>query len=165
MGVLVIPPSTLLRGERILKTKEEVSLKNRLYHAANREKISRRKRQWALDNPEKVNKHQRDNPEYHNEYIKAYRRKHPDKFAAYSRKQNYGVTQTWFEDKLKEQAGKCAVCFEVMVKPNVDHNHETNKARGLLCHPCNVMLGYAHEDSVRLANAIQYLAKYEDTNG
>lgn len=144
-----------------MKTKEQISEKNRKYHAEHREEISLRKKQWAIDNPEKVNKHQRENPEWHREYIREYRRLNPEKTAAYARKRNYGVTQEWFETKLKEQDNKCAICFNELTKPKVDHNHVTGQPRDLLCHSCNVCIGFAHEDVTRLANAIQYLNKHK----
>lgn len=144
-------------------TKEQQSQKNRKYHAANRERISKRKKLWALANPEKVNKHKRDNPGYHNEYIKQYRRRNPEKCAAYARKRNYGVTQEWFDNKLLEQDGKCAICSCELLKPKVDHNHATGQPRDLLCHSCNVFIGFAHEDIQRLASGIEYLRKHNGT--
>jgi hypothetical protein len=143
-----------------MKTKEQEREKNKKYHEAHKNEISLRKKRWALDNPEKVNKYKRDNPGYQNEYIKGHRRKHPEKYAAYARKRNYGVTQEWFEQKLKDQEGKCAICFSVLSKPSVDHNHKTRQPRGLLCHSCNVFVGFAHEDTKRLSSAIEYLRKY-----
>ena len=149
-----------------MKTKEQISEKNRKYHAAHKEEISERKKRWAIENPEKVNKFQRNNPEKHREHVRNFRIRNPEKMAAYSRKQNYDVTQGWFEGKLEEQNGKCAICFSVFGKPSVDHNHKTNQPRGLLCHSCNVFLGFAHEDIQRLASAIEYLRKYnKEYNG
>lgn len=41
----------------------------------------------------------------------------------------------------------------------LDHNHETNKFRGWLCHNCNMGIG-AFKDSIEiLINAIEYLKK------
>jgi hypothetical protein len=39
----------------------------------------------------------------------------------------------------------------------IDHDHSTNKVRGLLCHYCNVMLGMVHDDVHVLKAAITYL--------
>src|ERR1017187_3652068 len=143
-----------------MRTKEQNRLRNKAYHAAHKQDISKRKKQWAIDNPEKVNKFQRENPELHREYSKEYRKKHPEKFARYARKRNYGVTQSWYEEKLKEQDNKCSICqrsFCESLKPVIDHNHETDEVRDLLCRSCNWMLGCAYEDSNRLEKAAKYL--------
>lgn len=51
---------------------------------------------------------------------------------------------------------------------HVDHCHTTNKVRGLLCHRCNVGLGYFKDRISYLKSATDYLIKnappdyYED---
>jgi hypothetical protein len=54
---------------------------------------------------------------------------------------------------MQHQAGRCAVCkleFEDAGRGakhmNRDHDHTTGKARGLLCAPCNKVLGYYEKD-------------------
>jgi len=44
----------------------------------------------------------------------------------------------------------------------IDHNHQTNIVRGLLCRNCNVMLGYASESKRRLCNGVVYLENHGD---
>jgi hypothetical protein len=41
----------------------------------------------------------------------------------------------------------------------VDHDHETNKIRGLLCSRCNTGLGLFFDNISNLENAILYLKK------
>jgi hypothetical protein len=41
----------------------------------------------------------------------------------------------------------------------IDHDHKTNKVRGLLCSKCNTVLGYVADDSKRLRNAAKYLER------
>jgi hypothetical protein len=41
---------------------------------------------------------------------------------------------------------------------HIDHDHETGKVRGVLCHGCNVSLGHFQHDPVLLAAAIRYLS-------
>jgi len=39
----------------------------------------------------------------------------------------------------------------------VDHNHNTNKVRGLLCNHCNRGLGHFRDNTETLLKAIDYL--------
>lgn len=39
----------------------------------------------------------------------------------------------------------------------IDHCHETNIVRGLLCHNCNLIIGHAKDDLELLKSAILYL--------
>lgn len=58
---------------------------------------------------------------------------------------------------VAEQQGRCASCGDEVEKFDVDHNHETDRVRALLCHPCNVVIGYAFEDPMRLLKAAIYI--------
>jgi len=44
----------------------------------------------------------------------------------------------------------------------LDHNHETETARGWLCHTCNRALGAFSDDVERLERAISYLTYYSE---
>jgi len=97
---------------------------------------------------------------------KAKRRARPHVDRYYRLMKKYGVTPEWYESKLKEQNGLCEICGTD--KPggrgkdmHVDHNHTTNKVRGLLCSNCNTMLGLAKENLDILKLAMKYLEKYE----
>lgn len=81
----------------------------------------------------------------------------------------YGISLSEFESILQDQNGKCAICskkFEVKQGYNhqsgicVDHDHKTNKVRGLLCHSCNTGLGKLQDDIQILQKSIIYLNKY-----
>ena len=39
----------------------------------------------------------------------------------------------------------------------IDHDHETGKVRGLLCHECNTALGKFGDDPAILLRAVDYL--------
>jgi hypothetical protein len=48
----------------------------------------------------------------------------------------------WYEEQLKKQNGRCAICDlpaerSTYERLHVDHDHDTNKLRGLLCGRCN----------------------------
>lgn len=54
----------------------------------------------------------------------------------------------------------CDICgaeFVGTIDKHVDHCHNTEKVRGYLCRPCNLMLGYARDNKDTLTKAIQYL--------
>jgi hypothetical protein len=79
-------------------------------------------------------------------------------------KREYGLTLEDYDKMLKVQNGKCAICNgeNPIYKGNlcVDHCHTTGKIRGLLCHSCNLTLGYMKDSKDRLKNAIKYLENY-----
>jgi hypothetical protein len=102
------------------------------------------------------------------EYIKKYRKSHPEyvkKQRARDKKNSlmslYGLTLEEYENKIKTQNNCCAICFKKMIKPQVDHNHVTNKVRDLLCRSCNRALGMFLEDETILNSAILYLRKHK----
>jgi hypothetical protein len=62
---------------------------------------------------------------------------------------------------LKQQNNRCAICFTDFdgIKPQVDHNHMTNKIRGLLCGKCNKAVGLLQDDPEIVQSAVRYLSK------
>jgi hypothetical protein len=94
---------------------------------------------------------------------KAYMRDYGKK---YHLKKTYNLTQEQYNNKLKEQNHKCAICeIDETEAPKqklcVDHCHVTNEIRGLLCHNCNVSIGLLKESINTLTKAISYLDKYK----
>lgn len=78
----------------------------------------------------------------------------------------YGLTKDQYYELLSSQNGVCAICKDPeRVKSSktgilhVDHDHKTNKVRGLICNGCNSILGYADADNgpQLLESAIQYI--------
>jgi len=60
--------------------------------------------------------------------------------------------------KLIEEAGRCAICYKT-TDLCVDHCHETDVIRGILCGNCNRGLGLFFDNPTKLASAIKYLQK------
>jgi hypothetical protein len=71
--------------------------------------------------------------------------------------QRYGVTKVKYFEMLKAQNGQCAICKVEHARLYVDHDHKTDKVRGLLCEQCNFLLGNAKDNVNTLVSAIQYL--------
>lgn len=76
---------------------------------------------------------------------------------------SYGLTTEDFERMRAEQNDGCATCKQstFATKPLcVDHDHATGKVRGLLCSPCNTILGRWKDSPAICENAKQYLLKH-----
>ncbi len=75
-------------------------------------------------------------------------------------KNTYGLTLEQYDQMFEEQSGVCKTCGKVNRDGRrlyIDHNHETGKVRGLLCHRCNSLLGFVKDDTAILQNIIAYL--------
>lgn len=65
---------------------------------------------------------------------------------------------------------KCAICQKELSlsaesagdRPVVDHDHKTNKIRGILCGKCNTGLGMFGDDAENLISAVIYLKSFND---
>ncbi len=72
----------------------------------------------------------------------------------------YGVTLADYEEMLRDQDGRCAVCGKIQERAfDVDHDHKTGKVRGLLCTSCNRMLGHSGDSPELLIAGADYLRK------
>lgn len=81
-------------------------------------------------------------------------------------RRKFGLTRKQYDAMLAKQAGCCALCFEVLEKPFVDHNHKTGVVREILCSRCNAAIGMAREDIPLLHRIIKYLEKHNtETDG
>lgn len=83
--------------------------------------------------------------------------RHPLGKYAYFRDQwlraDYGITLADYEAMWAWQGGRCAICLRdpgVKMPLAVDHDHRTDRVRGLLCSPCNSVLGRLNDDPSRL---------------
>ncbi len=76
-------------------------------------------------------------------------------------KRNYGITISDYNDMYIEQGGRCAICgrhqTEFSRRLLVDHCHETEILRGLLCYNCNTGLGQFGDKLQLIKNAVKYL--------
>jgi hypothetical protein len=124
---------------RIKKTKEELALSNRARTYA-----------WRRNHPEIIKEKQRE-----------YQRTHEWK--------KRGVTRAKVLDLKTKQDNKCAICGKNADKERwealcIDHDHNTNTPRGLLCRKCNLGLGCFNDNPNLLNSAAIYLQSFSTTN-
>jgi hypothetical protein len=67
------------------------------------------------------------------------------------------------EEEYAELMGvsECQICSSPMPRKCIDHDHETNEVRGVLCHSCNRGIGLLGDNIATLQNAINYLQKHQ----
>lgn len=85
--------------------------------------------------------------------------KHKERAKLNTIKNRYGLSPDNYKKMLKNQDNKCAICTTDMVNPCVDHCHNKNTVRGLLCNNCNSLLGMARDNIKTLNSAISYLER------
>jgi len=85
----------------------------------------------------------------------------PEQVRKWQLKHHYGITPEDFDRMLAKQGGLCAICRGPFTRrgPHIDHDHKTNKIRGLLCQGCNQGIGLLKDDSAILKAAIDYLER------
>lgn len=71
----------------------------------------------------------------------------------------YGLAEGQYAVMLAEQDGRCAICMNRAGARRlaVDHDHQTNIVRSLLCGRCNKALGQFEFSLHAASNAAQYL--------
>lgn len=88
----------------------------------------------------------------------------PKKQYKYAIKYKFGLTMDQYIAMCDKQNGTCAICLMAPKdKLCIDHNHTTNKVRGLLRRKCNAGIGALKDDINLLTRAIEYLKLTEGT--
>ena len=76
-------------------------------------------------------------------------------------RKQYGISTQQFAELLEFQGGGCAICAKpienIRRRMNIDHDHETNKVRGILCTGCNTGIGQLGDNIEGLKRALYYL--------
>ena len=118
-------------------------------------------REWKLPSAFSKNKNQLSGLNY---ACKACMKVHTRE---YNLPTKYGITASKFAEMLLSQGGKCACCgnqFNMEGKsserPCVDHNHQSNEVRDLLCGRCNLAAGNVLDSSIRAEQLAAYLKKW-----
>jgi cytochrome c553 len=82
----------------------------------------------------------------------------------YSIKSRYGLTMQQYQEMVKAQNGRCAICGKIPTKAyglQVDHDHSSGKVRALLCHACNVTVGFINESPELAMQIAKYLNEHQ----
>jgi hypothetical protein len=143
------------------------------YYENNREKILKKVKNYNSKNKEKrkewVKKYRKEHENVVKEYRKKYYINNKNEILINTKKNSllrkYNKTIEQYNEQVKEQTNLCYICH---MEPNgrykklmVDHDHETNETRKLLCHNCNVALGLLKEDPQTISNMLLYVEFYD----
>lgn len=131
----------------------------RKYHQSPQGK--KKRKEWVGENKERIEEYKRL---YRDDAIKKERSK------VYHRarllKESFNMTVDDYMVMYENQSGRCAICGSETANNGkrknfcVDHDHETGKVRGLLCHNCNVSVGLMKESPSLLRKAADYLDSF-----
>jgi hypothetical protein len=125
--------------------------RNQAWYRKNQKRAIAHAKRWQQVNAERVREYQRQ-----------YRADHAQLFREGHLRRVFDFTGAQYQALLEAQGGGCAVCGRAPRAGrslHVDHNHKTGVIRGLLCFRCNVGIGHFREDTLRMADAIVYLAR------
>jgi hypothetical protein len=98
-------------------------------------------------------------------YVQRRRSDDPERALEHQCRQ-YGVTAEWYREREAAQNGCCAMCGRSewakrngkVKRLSVDHDHDTNAPRELLCSRCNMIVGILEHEHASLG--IEYLARH-----
>ena len=125
--------------------KEAILEKNRAYRAANKEELAEKSRKWSEANKER----------------------RAETGRVYNLRREFGMSPDAYGRKHELQKGRCEICGKPETnldhrtgKPlrlAVDHDHDTQIVRSLLCRKCNQVLGLLQDSPTLLRKALSYL--------
>ena len=77
----------------------------------------------------------------------------------------YGLKPGEYERIYQAQGGHCAICGWATGRSKrlaVDHDHETDRVRGLLCSVCNRFIGYVRNAPAAFQRGYDYLKRAQE---
>ena len=146
----------------------------RKYEGAFAEYHREHARQWRQKNSDYVNEKIREdrliNPEKYREWEREQRNKDVEKSRYRDVLKKHKISADDYNELVLSQNNLCKICGKEETKKSrtkgeicrlaLDHNHDTGKIRGLLCHHCNAAIGHLKEDIQLFHNAIEYLKEH-----
>jgi hypothetical protein len=137
------------------KLKEQQSEANRKFRDTHPERVKDAQADWYARNRIAAG-----------ETAAKWKKENPERIFERHISRKYSLTLADYNRMLEDQGGVCKICKDpptqktrdgAIVRLAVDHNHVTGKVRGLLCRPCNLVIGNAREKVTILKGAIFYL--------
>lgn len=144
------------------------SKQHKEYYEQNAEAQRARTRKYDAEHREEriayAKKYNAEHAEERSAYSIQYRAEHKEATAAGHLRRTYGITLDDYDAMLETQGGGCAICGKMPeehgARLHVDHDHETDEVRGLLCRNCNAGLGWFLDSPGLCKTAMLYLQKY-----
>lgn len=131
---------------------EKARLVSKISNAKNPTRAREAARRWHIENRER-----------HLAYMAHRRKFFNDAIVSSKLKTAFGITLADYNTVLSAQGGVCAICGKTPEQNKrrlaVDHCHNSNKVRGLLCGNCNRGIGYFKDSIQFLQTAIKYIRK------
>lgn len=131
------------RQANLEKYRARANEKQKEYYRKNAEK----RRQYALDYRKSLSPEERHRRERQNKLITKYR-----------------IRPEWYEQTLAAQNNACAICLSPFAGQHsnrnyedIDHDHRTQKVRGILCRGCNMAIHKMDKDIAWAEKAVAYL--------
>ena len=124
---------------------------------------------WRRENPEKVRAIRKEyylkHPGMLLQSARKYARRNRESINAYRWMghlwRKYGMGVDGYHSLVERFGERCHCCRNIIAPRgqfvHVDHDHETGRVRGLVCHSCNMMIGYAKDSQKVLSCGVAYL--------
>ena len=115
----------------------------KLYAEKNKERLAEHGKEYRkkklIENPD----YYKEKSKKHESYRKLWRETNRHIISEKQWKQRGIIDMSYdkFLLELEKQDNKCLICNKELNNPQVDHDHNTGKYRGILCVPCNNGLG------------------------
>ena len=160
---------------------EKKKARKKRYYERHKAKIYKKSRAWAINNKERLRQYRKeywsrpeiqarrrqyyqDNKEHLKKRDRIHYYKTKDRHRELHMAKRYKISVEEYRKMFELHKSLCAICGKPETIKNkilsVDHNHKTDKVRGLLCGHCNRALGYLREDLSLLPRIQKYLEKY-----
>lgn len=133
---------------------EQARAQVRAYNATHRKEKNAATRKWCKNHPDAVRAANKEYNVFHRVQIGVACIRRTYKVSIEEAARLYAVRQT----------GICAACKGNRSNRvlDIDHDHDTNAVRGLLCHKCNLALGHMAENPEWLQNLTDYAQQARD---